>query len=103
MDSTVAGTSHNNIRISYNIFESLGLDDSQATNSKGWGAKWGDGPNSTQTADSIIFLNNIFTAKVGTYSTMYGIQIPQVVATNIIIRNNIILNFDFAPVYGQTS
>ena len=48
MGSTIAGTSHNNIRISYNIFESLGLADSQATNSKGWGVYWGD-PDSTQT------------------------------------------------------
>jgi len=104
LGSTIAGTPHNNIRISYNIFESLGLADSQATNSKGWGVYWNAPASaSTQTADSIIFLNNIFTAKVGTYSTMWGIQIPQVVATNIIIRNNIILNFDYAPVYGRNN
>mgnify|MGYP001160658844 CR=1 FL=1 len=104
LGSTIAGTPHNNIRISYNIFESLGLADSQATNSKGWGVYWNAPASaSTQTADSIIFLNNIFTAKVGTYSTMWGIQIPQVVATNIIIRNNIVLNFGYAPVYGRNN
>lgn len=88
-----------NIRISYNIFESLGLADSQATNSKGWGIWWPD-PADWQTCDNFQILNNVFTGKVGTYSTMWGVQVPAVVSTNIVIRNNIIRYFDYAPVFG---
>jgi len=88
-----------NIRISYNIFNHIGLADSKATHSKGWGIFWGDVLD-TQTFDNFEIYNNIFIAKIGTYSTMWGIQIPGVVATNIKIKNNIVENFDYAGIFG---
>jgi hypothetical protein len=95
-------TIYNNIKILTNIFESIGLADSKATSSKGWGIYWSD-PADWQTCDSFQVIHNILTAKVGTYSTMWGIQIPAVVSTNTLIQNNITLNFDYASIFGYNN
>lgn len=101
--SYTANAVFKNIRISYNIFESLGLADSEAVNSKGWGISWrgDDAVVITQTSDNFEVCNNIFTAKVGTYSTMWGLALPACVSTNTKYRNNIVLNFDYAGIYGS--
>jgi hypothetical protein len=91
-----------NIRISHNIFESMGITDALATHSKGWGIKSSD-PADWQTVDNWEVYNNVITAKEGTYSTMWGIMIPPMVSTNIKIRNNIVVGFDYAGVFGYNN
>jgi hypothetical protein len=95
-------TIYKNIRISYNIFESIGLNDSKTTNSKGWGVV-SHCPGDWQTVDNWQVINNVFTAKQGAYSTMWGIMIPPMVVTNMVIRNNIVVGFDYAGVFGHNN
>ena len=89
------------VKIRYNIFESMGLDDSQATNYKGWGIR-GDA-SSNGTIDDVEIYNNVFTAKEGTYSTMWGIMIFPQIITNYKIKNNIVIGFDYAGVFGYNN
>lgn len=90
-----------NIRISYNKLINVGAN---GINSKGWGLLWGAGNGDhvgTTVIDNIKVLNNVFTAFTGN-STMWGIEIPDSGAgTNIDIRNNIVRDFDYGPVYAR--
>ena len=86
-----------NIDISYNIFHNIGAN----VNSTGWGIYWSI-EERTDIAKNINIYNNVFSAQTGSYSTMYGIGLPDVgTASNVSVRNNTIINFDNSPVYAS--
>jgi uncharacterized repeat protein (TIGR02059 family) len=95
--SSATGNTLENIYVYYNIFENVGTADGSY---KGWGIRAeGSG---TITYNNWNILNNVFSSyQGGTSSSMWGVSVPQCpnkVSTNITIRNNIIINFDYAGV-----
>jgi hypothetical protein len=91
-----------NIHITCNIFNNIGVSDAGA-NSKGWGIYWSPEDLKNHTVDSINICNNVMIGHSGARSNMWGINLPNIgTAKNIIIRNNIIQDFDYAPIYAYT-
>lgn len=91
-----------NIHIRCNILNNIGVSDA-GDNSKGWGIYWSPEDLKNHTVDSINICNNVMIGHSGARSTMWGINLPNIgMAKNIMIRNNIIQDFDYAPVYGST-
>lgn len=91
-----------NMYIQYNIFDNIGRLN---TDSKGWGVWWypaGDG-SMDNTINNFNVWNNVFIGYTGN-TTRWAIELPDVgVATNISIRNNITVGFDYAPIYATAS
>lgn len=93
--SSAAGNTNENISIYYNIVENVGTTNGSY---KGWGIR----AEGSGTYNNWNILNNVFSAYTGgSSSSMWGVAIPQCsgkVSTNITVRNNIIVNFDYAGV-----
>lgn len=90
-----------NIKIHYNIFTNIGVSDS-GSNYTGWGINWEEEDYHDHTVDNITIYNNVIIGSTGARSNMWGIKLPNIgTVTNIRIRNNIIMNFDYAPIYGN--
>ena len=86
-----------NITIRSNIFKNIGAN----VNSTGWGVYFSK-EDYNDIVRNINIWNNVFTAQTGSYSTMYGIGLPDIgTATNVSVRNNIIQGFDNSPVYAS--
>ena len=92
--------SQKHINIYYNIMESVGS--SSSTNAKGWGIRAQSAGNNTSTYDTWNISNNVISGKTsGGGSTVWGIVIPWGSSVkNINIKNNIISNFNAAPIMG---
>jgi len=95
--SSATGSAVENISIYYNIFENVGTTNGSF---KGWGVRAeGSG---TVTYNNWNILNNVFSSSTTSGgTTMWGVGVPHCsgkVSTNITIRNNIIVNFDYASV-----
>lgn len=89
-----------NISINTNIINNIGVSDA-GLNSKGWGILWTDETYRNHTVKNISICNNVFIGHSGARSNMWGINLPHVgAAKNVTIRNNIIQDFDFAPIYA---
>lgn len=86
-----------NISINNNIFNNIGANVSNT----GWGIYWSIEEH-TDIANNISICNNVISAQTGSYSTMYGIGLPDVgTGTNVTIRNNIIVNFDNSAIFAS--
>ena len=86
-----------NITIRSNIFKNIGAN----VNSTGWGVYFSV-EDYNDIVKNINIWNNVFTAQTGSYSTMYGIGLPDIgTATNVTVRNNIIQGFDYCPIYAS--
>jgi uncharacterized repeat protein (TIGR02059 family) len=91
-----------NININSNIFNNIGVS-SAGDDSKGWGIIFTDEDYKNHTVNNVSICNNVIIGQSGSRSTMWGINLPHIgTATNIIVRNNIIRDFDYAPVYAYT-
>ena len=90
---------YDNVRISYNLLNNIGT---LTSSSRGWGINMvGDGVY-THTMNDIYLLNNVIIGDTDATSTMDGIMINGVgTITDLRVRNNIILNFDYAYFYAQ--
>jgi hypothetical protein len=98
--SSFSGAEFRDIGIRYNIFENIG-EITGGSNSKGWGIRWSMGYNDLVIRNIAIW-NNVFTAHTGGMTSMWGIGLPNCgSATNISVRNNIVTDFGYAPVYGS--
>ena len=90
-----------NIRLSYNIFDNIGVSD-EGTDSLGWGINWASENNHNHIVDNINIWNNVFIGSTGARSNMWGINLPNIgTATNVSIKNNIIENFDYCPIFSN--
>lgn len=93
-----------NLNIRCNIFFNIGVADSYL-DYKGWGILWGAGDGDhvqTTTISNIEILNNTFYGCTGARTSMWGIELPDSGhGKNVIVRNNIVCNFDYAPVYTR--
>jgi hypothetical protein len=84
------------IRISYNLIYNIGMS---GTDSKGWGIYFTDDQYANTINNFKVWNNVIIGATV--HTAMWGIQIPDTgAATNVSIRNNIVENFTYAPVFA---
>jgi hypothetical protein len=96
-----AGLVQENIRIDYNILYNIG---EAGTDSKGWGIMYSF-PDSrfNNVVNNLKIRNNVIIGGgAGSGSTMYGIGLPDVgTATNVEVKNNIIMNFDYYSVYAN--
>jgi uncharacterized repeat protein (TIGR02059 family) len=91
-----------NIHIRCNIFNNIGVSDAGASN-KGWGIYWTAESYKNHTVDNVNICNNILIGHSGARATMWGINLPHIgTASNITLRNNIIQNFNYAPVYAYS-
>ncbi len=91
-----------NIYINTNIFNNIGVSDA-GENNKGWGIIWTEESYKNHTVNTISICNNVMIGHSGSRSTMWGINLPHIgTARNITIRNNIIRDFDYTPVYAYT-
>ena len=90
-----------NVWIYANIIENVGVADG-GSNQKGWGVNWTEETYHDHTVDNIHFWNNVILGHVGSRSNMWGIKLPNIgTATNISIKNNIIRDFAYAPIFGN--
>ncbi len=102
LDVIGSGRTVSNININSNIFYNIGVSDAGAGN-KGWGIIWTDESYKNHTVSNISICNNVLTGHSGSRATMWGINLPHIgTAKNITLRNNIIQNFDYAPVCAYT-
>jgi hypothetical protein len=100
LDQIGSARSVSNIRIYANIFDNIGVSDG-GENSKGWGILWTDEARRNHTVTNISICNNVMIGHSGGRSNMWGINLPHTgTAKKIIIRNNIIQDFNFAPVFA---
>jgi len=84
----------------YNLFENIGVSDLGADYMGR--AIWFNGDGYTHILDTLCIWNNVIEANTGTKSTMFALNMPSIgTATNVSIRNNIIVSFDYAPIYGS--
>jgi len=95
-ESPFTFSTYTDINIRYNIFDNLGSAMSGAS-----GVYFNNGhqgyPN---VCNGFYVYNNVFIGNAGS-ATGWGIEIPDVETTsNVLIRNNIVENFDSEPVYG---
>jgi uncharacterized repeat protein (TIGR02059 family) len=91
-----------NIYIKCNMLSNIGVSDLGSSN-KGWGIFWTTETYKNHTVDNLNICNNVFIGNSGARSNMWGINLPNIgTAKNITIRNNIIKDFDFAPIYAYT-
>jgi uncharacterized repeat protein (TIGR02059 family) len=87
----------NNCRISYNVLNNIGSN----LNSTGWGIYFSPEDNN-DIYTGIQISNNVIVAASNTYSTIAGIYLYGLwQGHNVSIRNNIIVGFDQAPVWGS--
>jgi uncharacterized repeat protein (TIGR02059 family) len=87
----------NNCRISYNILNNIGSN----LNSTGWGIYFSPEDNN-DIYTGIQILNNVIIASSNSYSTMAGISLYGLwQGHSVSIKNNIIVGFDQAPVWGS--
>lgn len=91
---------YKDIFIFTNQLLNIGVNDAGAA-SKGWGVYFlGDA--NTHTIDNLMVCNNVVRGDTNTTSTMWGLGLPAIgTATNIEYSNNIVENFDYAPVFGS--
>ncbi len=90
-----------NVYLYNNIIENIGVADG-GSDSKGWGINWTEESYHNHIVDNINIWNNVITGHVGARTNMWGIKLPNIgKATNISIRNNIVKDFDSAPVYAR--
>ena len=90
-----------NIRISYNIFDNIGVSDA-GSDQKGWGINWTSEDTHNHTVNNINIWNNVFIGSTGARSNMWGINLPNIgTAKNVSIRNNIIENFDYCSIFSN--
>lgn len=102
LDIMGSGRTVSNISINANIFNNIGVSSSGASN-KGWGMIWTQESYTNHTISNISVCNNVFNGHTGSGSTMWGVNLPIIgSAKNVTIRNNIIQNFAYAPVYAAT-
>ena len=100
LDQIGSARSVSNIRIHANIFNNIGVSDA-GENSKGWGILWTDEAKRNHSVTNISICNNVLIGHKGLRSNMWGINLPHTgTAKKIIIRNNIIQGFNFAPVFA---
>lgn len=94
----------NNVRISYNIMNNIGVNDN-GNNYKGWGVLFPSHNSiTTSTTNHINIYNNTIISHVGTKSTMYGIGIPRTgTIKNINIKDNIVKDFQHYPTFTEMS
>lgn len=91
------------VRISYNILNNIGVNDN-GESYKGWGIYTSGGYASNRTVNNLQIFNNVIIGSTGSRSNMWGICLPNIGAcTNVSIRNNIIENFDYCPIYGYSN
>ena len=91
-----------NIYIKCNIISNIGVSD-LGPNSKGWGIYWTAETYKNHTVNNLNICNNVLIGNSGARSTMWGINLPNIgTSKNITIRNNIIKDFDYAPIYAYT-
>jgi hypothetical protein len=93
------GKNQTNIRISYNLMTNIG----SATSGTyyGWGIRWSNSVSGCN-VDNIMIWNNVIIGAVNSNNTMWGINLPAIgTASNISIRNNIIENFEYYPIFGN--
>ena len=101
-DQIGSARSVTNIFINTNIFTNIGVSDA-GENSKGWGIYWTAESYKNHTVNNISICNNLIQGHSGSRSNMWGINLPHIGTTkNVTVRNNIIKDFDFAPVYTYT-
>jgi uncharacterized repeat protein (TIGR02059 family) len=102
LDQIGSARTVSNLNINSNIFTNLGVSDA-GDNSKGWGIYWTAESYKNHTVNNINICNNVIQGHSGSRSTMWGINLPHIGTTkNVTIRNNIIKDFDYAPVYAYT-
>lgn len=91
-----------NITIRYNLMYNLGLSTGGA-NYKGWGIRQTlDEAYHNHTVNNIQIYNNVIAAIATGPTTMQGYILPGIgTATNIYFRNNILVNWDYAAIYGS--
>ena len=96
-----AGLVQENIRIDYNILYNIG---EAGVDSKGWGILYSF-PDSrfNNVVNNLKIRNNVIVGGgAGSGLTMYGIGLPDVgTATNVEVKNNIVINFDHYAVYAN--
>jgi len=91
----------NNVYLYSNIIENIGVADG-GSDSKGWGINWTEESYHNHVVDNINIWNNVITGNAGARTNMWGIKLPNIgKATNISIRNNIVKDFDSAPIYAR--
>ena len=91
-----------NIYIKCNIISNIGVSD-LGPNSKGWGIYWTAETYKNHTVNNLNICNNVLIGNSGARSNMWGINLPNIgTSKNITIRNNIIKDFDYAPIYAYT-
>jgi hypothetical protein len=104
----VDSSTYNNIKIYYNIFDQIGKDADGAADT--WGFRSyviGDGFKGFD-ADSLMFLNNLFIASTragGAQTAAIGLDREEDSAryTNLFIRNNIFVGWEYANVFIPTT
>jgi hypothetical protein len=88
-----------NFKCDYNVFYNIG---ETSTDYKGWGIYYST--YSSNLISNIDISNNVWSGLSSGPSTMWGIELPPVSgSSNIYVRNNIVVDFDYAPVYSRTS
>jgi hypothetical protein len=95
---------HSNIYIRYNLFTNIGAaSGGSAPSPSGWGF-YSAQTDYDDTFNNFNFYNNVVIASTAAnaLTTCWGCGIPDCgVATGVNISNNIIMNFDTAPIVGQ--
>jgi hypothetical protein len=86
-----------------NIFDNIGVADG-GSDYKGWGINFSEEDLTSNIIDNVNIWNNVFNGHIGARTNVWGIQVPDNgVVTNVSIRNNIVQNFDYAPIFASQS
>ena len=99
-----SGFVDDDIEISYNIFDNLGVNDNGNILGRGSGIIFYAEDFFNHTINNLKIWNNIFIGHVGSIPTLYGIRLPAYgTSTNFSIKNNIIQGFVYSPVYSSAA